>query len=58
LPPITVVPVPRRIAELIAQEKEGSQSVDEKFKLDHFMDLEHILQPAKARARQIVASGS
>jgi hypothetical protein len=48
----------RRIAELIAQEKEGSLSVEEKSELDHFMDLEHILRVAKARARQILASGS
>ncbi len=48
----------RRIAELIAQEKEGNLSVEEKSELDHFMDLEHILRVAKARARQILASGS
>ena len=48
----------RRIADLIAQEKEGSLSVEEKSELDHFMDLEHILRVAKARARQILASGS
>ena len=48
----------RRVAELIAQEKEGSLSVEEKSELDHFMDLEHILRVAKARARQILASGS
>lgn len=47
-----------RIAELIAQEKEGDLSVEEKSELDHFMDLEHILRVAKARARQILASGS
>src|SRR5208282_5304322 len=47
-----------RVAELIAQEKEGSLSVEEKSELDHFMDLEHILRVAKARARQILASGS
>jgi hypothetical protein len=29
----------RRIAELIAQEKEGSLSVEEKSELDHFMDF-------------------
>ena len=47
-----------RIAELVAQEKQGSLSVEEKSELDHFMDLEHILRVAKARARQILASGS
>ena len=48
----------RRIAELIALEKEGRLSVEEKSELDHFIDLEHILRVAKARARQILSSGS
>jgi hypothetical protein len=48
----------RRIAELIAQEKEGGLPAEQKSELDHFMDLEHILRVAKARARQILASGS
>ncbi|HEY6340461.1 MAG TPA: hypothetical protein VIY49_03130 [Bryobacteraceae bacterium] len=47
-----------RVAELIAREEEGGLSADEKSELDHFMDLEHILRLAKARARQILASGS
>jgi hypothetical protein len=48
----------RRIAGLVAREKEGSLSVEEKSELDNFMDLEHMLRVAKARARQILASGS
>ena len=48
----------RRVSELIAQEQEGGLSPEEKAELDHFMDLEHILRMAKARARQILASGS
>ena len=47
-----------RVADLIEREKEGGLSVEEKSELDHFMDLEHILRMAKARARQILASGS
>lgn len=47
-----------RVAELIEREKEGSLSAEDKSELDHFMDLEHILRMAKARARQILASGS
>jgi hypothetical protein len=46
------------IAELIAREKDGTLSAEEKSELDHFMDLEHILRVAKARARLILASGS
>ena len=47
-----------RVAELIAREKESGLSAEEKSELDHFMDLEHIPRVAKARARQILASGS
>jgi hypothetical protein len=47
-----------RVAELIQREKEGALTSEEKSGLDHFMDLEHILRVAKARARQILASGS
>src|ERR1039458_4328990 len=48
----------QRVAELIAREKECSLSAEEKAELDHVMDLEHILRMAKARARQILTSGS
>jgi hypothetical protein len=48
----------RRVADLMARDKENNLSVEEKSELDHFMDLEHILRVAKARARQILASGS
>ena len=48
----------RRVEELIAREKEGQLSSEEKSELDHFMDLEHILRMAKARARQILRSAS
>jgi len=48
----------QRVAELIAREKEGGLSPEDKSELDHFMDLEHILRMAKGRARQILTSGS
>jgi hypothetical protein len=47
----------QRVAELIAREKEGDLSAEEKSELDHFMELEHILRMAKARAGQILISG-
>ena len=47
----------RRVAELIQREKESTLSPDEKAELDHFMELEHILRMAKARARKILARG-
>jgi hypothetical protein len=48
----------QRVAELIARERDGGLSPDEKAELDRFMDLEHILRMAKARALQILTSAS
>ncbi|MGA2115860.1 MAG: hypothetical protein ABSH56_14055 [Bryobacteraceae bacterium] len=48
----------QRVAELIARERAGGLSPEDKSELDHFMDLEHILRMAKGRARQILTSGS
>jgi len=45
----------RRVAELIEREKESSLPADERAELDHFIELEHILRMAKARARQILS---
>jgi hypothetical protein len=47
----------RRFADLIEREKDDSLSAEEKAELDHFMELEHIIRMAKARARQILVSG-
>ncbi len=47
----------RMLASLMEREKTGSLSVEEKAEIDHFMELEHILRMAKARARQIVSRG-
>ena len=46
-----------RIAELIEREKEEGLSPEEAAELDHFMELEHILRMAKAKARQILPRG-
>ncbi len=43
------------VADLIEREKFGRMSSEEKAELHHFMELEHILRMAKARARQILA---
>lgn len=48
----------RKIEELIAREHQGSLAPEEKLELDHFMELEHILRMAKAKARQILAQRS
>ena len=47
----------QRLAILIEREKAGSASPEEKAELDHFMELEHILRMAKARARHILSRG-
>jgi len=41
-----------RVAELIDREKTTGLSSEEKAELDHYMELEHIMRLAKARARQ------
>jgi hypothetical protein len=48
----------RRVEELIGRQKEGSLPAEGKQELDHFMELEHILRMAKAKARQILAQHS
>ena len=46
-----------RLTALLAQQQEDSLSTEEQAELDHFMELEHILRMAKARARQILSRG-
>jgi hypothetical protein len=41
-----------RISELIARRHEGTISAQEALELDDFLELEHLLIMAKARARQ------
>jgi len=45
----------RRVADLIEREKADTLSPEEEAELDHFLELEHILRMAKARARQILS---
>ena len=47
----------RRVAELIEREKAAALSPEEKAELDHFMELEHILRMAKAKAKQLLRCG-
>jgi hypothetical protein len=44
-----------RVWDLIEREKTGSISPDEKAELDHYMEVEHLMRLAKARARQLLA---
>jgi hypothetical protein len=47
-----------RVAELVQREKEAQLTTDEASELAHFLELEHILRMAKARARMILANGA
>ena len=44
--------VQERVADLIEREKAAGLSPDERSELDHYLQLEHLLRLAKARARQ------
>lgn len=46
--------VKERVANLIYREKTAGLSPDEKVELDHYMQLEHLMRLAKARARQYI----
>ena len=43
----------RRVADLLLKEKTSAFSSDEKSELDHYMQLEHLMRLAKARARSL-----
>lgn len=45
-----------RVRSLINREKEGALSREEKEELDSYLQLEHIMRLAKARARQLLSS--
>ena len=44
-----------KVADLIARQKAGTLSADETAELNQFLQLEHIMRLAKARARQRLA---
>ncbi len=44
--------VKRRVADLIYREKTTGLTPTEKSELDHYMQLEHLMRLAKARARR------
>jgi len=43
-----------RVADLISREKSDNLSAEEKSELDHYMQLEHIMRLAKARAHKYI----
>ena len=50
--------VQRRVAELVERSKDGSISSEEQSELEDYLQLEHIMIMAKARARQHAQVGS
>jgi Rad3-related DNA helicase len=43
-----------RVADLLSREKEGQLSLEEKSELDRYLQLEHLMRLAKARARDFL----
>lgn len=44
-----------RVANLVAREKTGSLSAEERSELEHYLQLEHIMRLAKARAQTLLS---
>lgn len=44
-----------RVSDLLAREKADNLNAEEKSELDHYLQLEHLMRLAKARARQFLA---
>lgn len=43
-----------RVTDLLSREKEGKLSREEKRELDHYLQIEHLMRLAKARARDFL----
>ena len=46
-----------RVWDLIERQKVDVLPADEKSELDHYLEIEHLMRLAKARARQLLAHG-
>ncbi len=46
-----------RVSELLRKEKLNELSAAEKSELDHYMQIEHLMRLAKARARDFLSNG-
>ena len=44
----------QRVTELLSREKDGELSSAEKSELDHYLQIEHLMRLAKARARDFL----
>ena len=50
-------PARQRVWDLIERQKSTPLPGDEKAELDHYLEIEHLMRLAKARARQLLAHG-
>jgi hypothetical protein len=50
-------PARQRVWELIERQKASPLPAEEKSELDHYLEIEHLMRLAKARARQLLAHG-
>lgn len=44
-----------RVADLIAREKASELTAEEHSELDHYLQIEHLMRLAKAKARKLVS---
>jgi hypothetical protein len=47
----------QRVWDLIERQKASTLSANEKSELDHYLEIEHLMRLAKARARELLAHG-
>ena len=47
----------QRILDLIERQKATPLPAEERAELDHYLEIEHLMRLAKARARQLLAHG-
>lgn len=50
-------PARQRVWELIERQKESPLPAEDQAELDHYIEIEHLMRLAKARARQLLAHG-
>jgi hypothetical protein len=46
-----------KVADLIRRQKVGQLSADEEVELAHYLEVEHLMRLAKARARENISAG-
>lgn len=47
----------QRVWDLMERQKAAALPADEKSELDHYLEIEHLMRLAKARARQLLVHG-